>query len=183
MISFSFLKKLFVAGLIVITLPALSAFNKEKLSQRGNKDSKNKPIILSTQEAKNTNLSIVLGCPTDNSVVASILSVENFYGYIEYGTSSGNYSNKTDTFSFTSGKPTEIVLNKLQSNTRYYYQLINEAMYKHLLEGSFQTQRAPGSTFVFDVQGDSHPERPKENDPKLYTQTLRAAAAITPTSI
>ena len=48
-------------------------------------------------------------------------------------------------------------------------------------ESSFQTQRAPGSTFVFGVQGDSHPEREKTMfNGALYTQTLRAMAAEQP---
>lgn len=49
-----------------------------------------------------------------------------------------------------------------------------------LLEGSFQTCREPGSSFVFELQGDSHPERPFQNDRVLYAQTLKAVAADNP---
>ncbi len=44
----------------------------------------------------------------------------------------------------------------------------------------FHTQRAPGRTFTFEIQGDSHPERPQMFDPMLYAQTLCAAAADRP---
>ena len=43
------------------------------------------------------------------------------------------------------------------------------------------TQRAPGSTFTFDIQGDSHPERvEKQFNADLYTRTLLSAAADQP---
>lgn len=42
------------------------------------------------------------------------------------------------------------------------------------------TQRSPGSTFSFDIQGDSHPERPQQNDPELYRGTLLSAASDQP---
>ena len=73
--------------------------------------------------AKTSELSIVLGCPTDKSIVASILSAENIDGYIEYGTSSGKYTNKTEAVSMSAGKPASIVLSKLQPNTQYFYRL------------------------------------------------------------
>ena len=47
-------------------------------------------------------------------------------------------------------------------------------------EHNFHTQRAPGSAFTFEIQGDSHPERPHEHDPALYGQTLLAVAADGP---
>ena len=41
---------------------------------------------------------------------------------------------------------------------------------------SFHTAREKGSSFVFGVQGDSHPERaPRDFIPELYTQTLNQA--------
>jgi hypothetical protein len=43
------------------------------------------------------------------------------------------------------------------------------------------TQRAPGSTFVFAVQGDSHPERAKQMfDSAFYTRTLQTVSADNP---
>jgi hypothetical protein len=126
-------------------------------------------------------LSLVLGCPTDKSEVASILSAENIDGYIEYGTSSGKYTNKTDTVSISAGKPINIVLNKLLPNTQYFYRLNCKKKQGDsplvLPEYSFHTQRTPGSTFSFSIQGDSHPERPQQNNPELYARTLLNAAS------
>jgi hypothetical protein len=48
-------------------------------------------------------------------------------------------------------------------------------------ELQFQTARPAGSTFMFALQGDSHPERLKsEFDPTLYQRTLDAVAADRP---
>jgi predicted phosphodiesterase len=48
-------------------------------------------------------------------------------------------------------------------------------------EYHFHTARTPGSPFVFEIQGDSHPERsPKQNVPELYEQTLLAVAKDRP---
>ena len=48
-------------------------------------------------------------------------------------------------------------------------------------ECRFATQRAPGSTFTFAAQGDSHPERERNMfHPQLYRQTLQAVAEAQP---
>src|SRR5581483_4113890 len=47
-------------------------------------------------------------------------------------------------------------------------------------ERRFHTQRAPGRSFSFAVQGDSHPERPQMSHPELYARTLVTAAAAQP---
>ncbi len=48
-------------------------------------------------------------------------------------------------------------------------------------EHSFMTQRAPGSTFTFGIQGDSHPERVnKQFNADLYERTLLSAASDQP---
>jgi len=160
------------------------AGRKDKTARNGHRENRKSDWILPAEAVKTSNLSIVLGCPTDKSVVVSILSAEDIDGYIEYGTSSGNYTNKTDAIIIPAGKPTEIVLNELQSNTQYFYRLNckkqqgDSAMVQP--EYSFHTQRSPGSTFIFDIQGDSHPERSKQNDPELYTRTLLSAASDKP---
>jgi hypothetical protein len=176
--SLTFLFLLLIA--IFIFQPVL-ARSEEKISRRGYKENKTSEVILPAEAAKTSKLSLVLGCPTDKSVVVSILSAEEFDGYIEYGTSSGNYTNKTDTVSIAAGKPTEIILDKLKANTRYFYRLIcrkqGQASLVSQPEYSFHTQRSPGSTFTFAIQGDSHPERHKEHDPELYARTLLNAAS------
>ena len=65
----------------------------------------------------------------------------------------------------------------LQPNARYHYRLRDrrpgEAPCREGQPGSFHTQRAPGATFAFALQGDSHPERlNRMYDPGLYRLTL-----------
>jgi hypothetical protein len=68
----------------------------------------------------------------------------------------------------------------LSANTRYYYRLVFTpagGSAGSVAERSFQTARTPGSTFVFGLQGDSHPERVHQQfDSTLYVRTLQAAA-------
>jgi hypothetical protein len=55
------------------------------------------------------------------------------------------------------------VLEPLKPDTRYFYRLRHrqpgQADFAEAPQSSFHTQRSPGSTFIFGVQGDSHPER------------------------
>jgi hypothetical protein len=105
--------------------------------------------------------------------------------YYEYGTASGNYTNQTPTTSAKVNTPLESLIDKLTPNTRYYYRLryrqTGTSDFAAGAEHTFITQRAPGSTFTFDIQGDSHPERlGKQFDPDLYKQTLQRAASDQP---
>ncbi|MHC4750405.1 MAG: metallophosphoesterase [Planctomycetota bacterium] len=127
---------------------------------------------------------IVLGCPTDNSVTMNVLSSDELEAYFDYGTQSGVYINQTATSSIEAGVPFQDVIANLQSNTRYYYRMRfrqpGGGEFKKGPEYTFHTQRTPGSTFTFGVQGDSHPERGKRFDPNLYTRTLLTAASDQP---
>ncbi len=174
-----FLGNFIVAAMIAVVLLPCSTFAKDKISRYGYRDNKNAEVILPAEAAKTSRLSLVLGCPTDKSVVVSILSTENIDGYIEYGISSGKYTNKTDVISITSGKSKEIILNSLKPDMQYFYRL-NCKHGETQPEYSFHTQRAPDSTFTFAIQGDSHPERPQQNDPQLYARTLLGIASIHP---
>ena len=138
------------------------------------------------QDAKRLqDLSIILGRPTEKSVAVSVLSPEPREGYIEYGTASGVYTGKTELTPLPAGTPVEVLIDKLDRDQRYFYRLLTRPPgtqdFRPEPEGVFHTQRSPGSTFTFDVQGDSHPEREgKMYDPELYTQTMRHAATDPP---
>jgi hypothetical protein len=129
-------------------------------------------------------LSLILGRPTDQSITVSVLSADGIEGYCEYGITSGHYSYKTSVVGFTSGKPIEVLLDQLPIDKQCYYRLRyrkpGDKAFVAGAEHSFHTQRSPGSTFIYEIQGDSHPERPQQYDPELYGQTLRAAAADRP---
>jgi len=127
---------------------------------------------------------IVLGCPTDSSITINVLSNDQLEAYFEYGTQSGVYTDQTATSTIEAGVPFEETIANLQSNTRYYYRMRfrgpGGGEFKEGLEYTLHTQRAPGSTFTFGVQGDSHPERGQRFDPDLYTRTLLTAASDLP---
>jgi 3',5'-cyclic AMP phosphodiesterase CpdA len=118
---------------------------------------------------------IILGCPETDRITMSIVPAADLEGYIEYGT------NQTGVQRF----PEQLILTNLSADTEYAYRLHyrkpGSAEFKTGPEYHFHTARAPGSPFVFEIQGDSHPERiGKQNDPALYEQTLLAVAKDRP---
>lgn len=127
---------------------------------------------------------IILGRPTDSSITANILSAENLFFYIEYGTESQRYDRRTDISSLQKDQPVEITITNLDGDTQYYYmarhRVSGETDFSASAESSFHTQRAQGSTFTFNIQGDSHPEREIQFNPDLYTRTLLNSASDNP---
>lgn len=129
--------------------------------------------------------SIVLASPTNQSVIANVLSSNRDLDVqISYGRVSSTFENKTAKLALQSGVPAELKLEGLSSNTSYYYRL-------HMFDKSgtelgttsesrFQTARAADASFSFTIQGDSHPERANEFNASLYTRTLQTAAADRP---
>ena len=122
-------------------------------------------------------LTQVLGRPADRSITLSVLSSVDVEAFVEFGTKAGEYARKTDIAKAGAGVPLEIGITGLQPNTRYYYRLRDrrpgETPFREGQPGSFHTQRAPGATFIFALQGDSHPERVNRMyDPGLYRLTL-----------
>ena len=129
-------------------------------------------------------LSLVLGRVSDQSVTVNSLAKETIEGFFEYGTSVGNYSNKTSMLTLAANKPVETVFANLQPNTQYFYRLQfrkpSETNFTARPECRFHTQRTAGSSFTFAIQGDSHPERPQMSEPNLYARTLLNAAKDKP---
>ena len=121
--------------------------------------------------------SIILGRPTDRSITLNVLANRSLATYVEYGIRPGAYAGKTGVAKLEPGKPLEIALEPLKRDTRYYYRLRyrqpGAAEYSAAAENSFHTQRPPGGTFTFGVQGDSHPERlDRMYRPDLYVRTI-----------
>lgn len=160
-----------ISAILLLDPPA---FGKDEKPRRVTRGMQQKKFVLLAEAGKTSELSFVLGCPTDKSVIVSILSAENIDGYIEYGTSSGNYTEKTEKISISAEKPAEIVLNNLKSNKQYFYRLIclrhGQASLVSQTEYSFHTCRAKGSSFCFVVQADSHLD--EQSSLELYKKTL-----------
>jgi len=141
-------------------------------------------FVTSSGPASVFNGTIVLGRPTDSSITINALSNDQLEAYFEYGTQSGVYTNQTATSVIEAAVPFEETIANLQSNTRYYYRMRfrqpGAGEFGQGQEYTLHTQRAPGSTFTFGVQGDSHPERRNAFDSDLYTRTLLTAASDLP---
>ena len=127
--------------------------------------------------------SIILGRPTNNSITASILFDQNVNYYLEYGTSSGVYNLSSAIYTNVLNVPDEIDLTNLQANTKYYYRMqyktVGSSSYTPTTEYTFQTQRQPGSNFVFTVEADEHLYDHK-GDATMYQITLANEAADHP---
>ncbi|MBL8178016.1 MAG: metallophosphoesterase [Bryobacterales bacterium] len=124
-------------------------------------------------------LSQILGRPTDRTVTLSVFVPEDMEVFVEYG------RRKSNPLAASVEKPVEFLLDGLQPSTRYSYWLHTrkkgQASFVRGDECSFHTQRAPGDTFVFGVQGDSHPERlNRMYHPGLYRRTMHNVAASRP---
>ena len=125
--------------------------------------------------------SVVLGRPTDRSIVANVWSPDQGGDVsLLLGTASGRYTSRTASVALAPDIPVEIPISDLSPGTRYYYRLQYNGPTASgpSVERSFRTAPAPGATFRFGVQGDSHPERVRSQfDSVLYVRTLSAAAA------
>ena len=130
--------------------------------------------------------SIVLGSPTNSSVIAKLLVNDDGNAYLEYGTAPGTYTaGVTSTLAVTANVPVEFVLSGLNADTEYYYRLQfkpdGSAAYLPGAEYSFHTQRAKGDTFTFTISSDSHLGQTfSNNTPERYAQTTFNIAADHP---
>jgi hypothetical protein len=129
---------------------------------------------------------VILGSPTNESIKVNVYSA-NQSGSITlaYGTVTGQPDRQSASATLQAGKPYEFTLTNLAANTRYYYRLqftaADGSASGSTDEATFHTARPTGSTFVFAVQGDSHPERERTTfNADLYRRTLSTAAADQP---
>jgi len=131
--------------------------------------------------AASPSVNVVLGRPTDTSIVLNCLSVTPLKFRAEYGTDSNSLNQNGPLTSLEANVPAEFSITGLKPNTRYHYQLLSADSSALVAEGSFHTQRSPGSAFTFALQGDSHPERAgKMFDPALYRRTMEMVATQVP---
>jgi hypothetical protein len=95
--------------------------------------------------------------------------------YWEYGTESGKYSNKTETYKLFANTPQEIDFKNLKSNTKYFYRIAykssNASNFVLGIEHSFQMPRLVGNTFSFAVEADPHLD--ENTIPESLTLTMK----------
>jgi hypothetical protein len=160
--------------------PVATVKNKNKNQSSENGQTKgNNPLSEPNSSNPNFIATEILGRPTDSSVTVNVVPSIPIELYYEFGTTPGSYISRTSPQNAAAGEPLETLIDGLQPNTRYYYRIHYGAITG--TEHSFMTQRSPGSTFTFAIQGDSHPERIKNQfDADLYTRTLKSAASEKP---
>ena len=128
----------------------------------------------------------VMGSPTSDAVVFNVHSADQAGSVaLDFGVNSLQYDQQLPTAALQMDKPLELRLQNLKPATRYFYRLryqaSNSKEWVLMPEYEFQTAKPPGQSFVFAIQGDSHPERLKTQfDADLYKRTLLRAAADKP---
>jgi phosphodiesterase/alkaline phosphatase D-like protein len=117
---------------------------------------------------------MIPGRPTDSTLSLNVLSSTNLQAYVEYGTQSGVYSSQSAVTNLVAATPAIVEMTGLRANIRCYYRLrfkyAGETNYRADDERTFHTQRSPGSTYIFDIQTDSH-IYDKKGDTNLYAIT------------
>lgn len=121
----------------------------------------------------------LLGRPTANSITINAAAVKDVDVYYEYGTKPGTYSGKTAVTKFSAGDPVNVVIDKLNPDTQYFYRMnykqAGDAKFTARAEHSFHTQRKPGSTFTYVVEFDPH--MLETNSPESFQRTLKKMGA------
>ncbi|WP_298221038.1 T9SS type A sorting domain-containing protein [Flavobacterium sp.] len=126
-------------------------------------------------QSQNITQTELLGRPTDSSITIQAFFDADVDVAIQYGTSSGNYSNQTDWTNVIAGNPAEIVLTGLSPNTKYFYRMLyrlpNATTFITRPEYTFQTQRVIGSSYKYVVQADPHMD--EQSNIPLYQLCLQ----------
>ena len=161
-----------VAGAILLASPALWLLHAQERPSRG-------------ASGPAAALSAILGRPTDHAITLSLLSADDIEACVVYGLQPDSSAATSAVQTAHAHVPVVFELNALEANARYGYRLLTRQPggrdFRCEPDGTFQTQRASGSTFTFALQGDSHPEREgKMYDPALYAQTMRNVAKMQP---
>jgi hypothetical protein len=125
---------------------------------------------------------LILGRPEKDSVTASVLAYQDMEGLLAYGFRAGEYAMQTPLRQFRKGVPVELIVGKLQADTRYYYQFrwhpAGGDDWRRGLECGFHTARPAGSPFTFTMTADSHLD--EHTSPDVYLQTLANIRADKP---
>lgn len=124
-----------------------------------------------------TNLNLILGRPTNNSIAISLMSDTSVSAYIEYGTTGKTFPSKSATLQLSANNPVVFDLTNLKANQKYFYRVrskqSSDKLYSTGKSNTFQTKRDTGKSFTFSIHGDTHPERAgKMFNSDLYYVTM-----------
>ncbi len=124
----------------------------------------------------------LLGRPTDRSITIQVVPEQSVEARVNYGTAADALNAQTPWTRVDSAEPATFVINDLQPDTRYFYQVVYRTQ-----QGapsvtrptySFHTQRRKGSGFTFVIQADPHMD--EQSDSSVYLRTLRNELEDTP---
>lgn len=165
---------------LLLALPLLGTAQNERPRRSGPREAWSLPADVAALERFN----VLLGRPTDKAITLSMLSSEATEAQLEHRPANAREWQRGPWLQVAAGVPLETDLTGLQPNQAYRYRVHlrrpGQTAVQTQAEQGFHTQRAPGSRFVFEMQGDSHPERAHQFHPELYARTLRAAAIDRP---
>ena len=118
----------------------------------------------------------ILGSPTGNSIIISVLADSDTEIYWEYGINPGEFKQATQKQQILNDKPAEFKIDGLQQNTRYFYRTRfrisgSNSVFQNGPERNFQTARPPGNVFSFAIEADPHLDL--NSIPDAYSLTLR----------
>ncbi len=172
-------------GVYGVQLPTMSSgatLSYSVIAVDGNGLAATNPVGASANYAAVTLPNVVLGRPTATAITLNLLPDTNVLAYVEYGTQATVYVSQTSPTNLAANQPAEMTLSNLQADARYVYRVnfkqAGETVYHAGPEYIFHTQRAPGSSFTFAIQGDSHPERAGIMfNAQLYSNMLQHAFA------
>ena len=117
----------------------------------------------------------LLGRPTDRSVTLQLIPNSSVEMRVKYGVSADALDGQTAWTKVDSAAPANIVIDGLQPDTKYFYQVVYRTT-----QGSpsvtrptysFRTQRKRGAPFTFVIQADPHLD--EQSDTSVYLRTLR----------
>lgn len=127
---------------------------------------------------------IILGRPTDRSIVLSLLAHRAAEARVVWWREDAPLAAASELrAALAAGRPAELRLDGLSADTAYRYRVEFSAAAADAApfapaEGSFHTARPPGAPFTFVITADSHLD--ENTQPALYLRSLRAAAARRP---
>ena len=171
-----------VALLAVQSIPCLGgdAEARRDGGKGGRDNSKDSSIFLTA--VPKTKGSVILGRPSNRSVVLSALLEENAKVKVSYGKVGEGLSKESGPFELKAGQPAEILLDGLDADSSYEYRIADFSSGSAILPesgaGSFHTCRPPGASFTFTVTADSHLD--EHSDAATYLRTLANAKADSP---
>jgi len=129
---------------------------------------------------------VMLGRPTDRSVTVHAVAGFPVEACVRYGIASGHLDSSTAIQSFAADAAIVLEVPGLAPDTRYWYRLLYRRSgtdsFQLDSEHTFHTQRAPGSSFAFDLTADCHLQD-KKGIPEVMALTMRNAAGADPAKL